>query len=121
MRAYAILLGAMMLGLAGGYAWSDMSVPAAPPPKPREAKTVALPDSPEERPAELDSEWSARGDDAPASLPAPAARARTEASVYYRGCNEVRALGKAPLYAGDPGYRAAMDGDGDGVACEPIR
>jgi Excalibur calcium-binding domain len=40
--------------------------------------------------------------------------------VYYPGCNAVRALGKAPLYAGDPGYREAMDGDGDGIACEPF-
>ncbi|MDA2890615.1 excalibur calcium-binding domain-containing protein [Mycolicibacterium sp. BiH015] len=25
----------------------------------------------------------------------------------------------APLYAGQPGYRAALDRDGDGVACRP--
>lgn len=42
------------------------------------------------------------------------------ASVYYPGCNEVRAAGKAPLHYGEPGYREGMDGDGDGVACEPI-
>ena len=46
---------------------------------------------------------------------------RIETSVYYAGCNEVRALGKAPLYAGQPGYRIGMDGDGDGIACEPPR
>jgi len=46
-------------------------------------------------------------------------RAAIETSVYYAGCNEVRALGKAPLYRGEPGYREGMDGDGDGVACEP--
>lgn len=44
-----------------------------------------------------------------------------EANVYYSGCNEVRALGKAPLHAGEPGYRLEMDGDGDGIACEPHR
>ncbi|MEW6576194.1 MAG: excalibur calcium-binding domain-containing protein [Pseudomonadota bacterium] len=48
------------------------------------------------------------------------AKAReVEQSVYYSGCNEVRAAGKAPLYSGDPGYREGMDGDGDGIACEP--
>ncbi|MFN0026377.1 MAG: excalibur calcium-binding domain-containing protein, partial [Acidimicrobiales bacterium] len=26
--------------------------------------------------------------------------------------------GAAPLYTGDPGYRAALDRDSDGVACE---
>ena len=45
--------------------------------------------------------------------------AAIESSVYYAGCNEVRAQGKAPLYRGDPGYGAHMDGDGDGIACEP--
>ncbi|MFL6741120.1 MAG: excalibur calcium-binding domain-containing protein, partial [Sphingomicrobium sp.] len=35
--------------------------------------------------------------------------------------NSVRAAGKAPLYSDDPGYRIGMDGDGDGIACEPIR
>jgi Excalibur calcium-binding domain len=42
-----------------------------------------------------------------------------EQSVYYPGCNEVREAGKDPLYRGDPGYREGMDGDGDGIACEP--
>lgn len=46
---------------------------------------------------------------------------QVERSVYYAGCNEVRALGKAPLYRGDPGYREGMDGDSDGIACEPYR
>ncbi len=41
-----------------------------------------------------------------------------EASVYYPGCNAVRAAGKAPLHRGEPGYRDEMDGDGDGIACE---
>jgi hypothetical protein len=44
-----------------------------------------------------------------------------EQSVHYDGCNEVRTLGKAPLRRGQPGYGAHMDGDGDGVACEPYR
>ena len=58
----------------------------------------------------------------PPELAMPAGeRARIEASVFYSGCNEVRALGKAPIHAGDPGYRAEMDGDGDGIACEPYR
>jgi hypothetical protein len=35
-----------------------------------------------------------------------------------RSCAEVRAAGKAPLYRGDPGYTAALDRNGDGIACE---
>lgn len=57
----------------------------------------------------------------PAALASAEERASIEQSVYYSGCNEVRATGKAPLYAGQPGYRSGMDGDGDGIACEPYR
>lgn len=55
----------------------------------------------------------------PATVQSPEHSKQIERSVHYAGCNEVRALGKAPLYAGQPGYRPEMDGDGDGVACEP--
>lgn len=39
----------------------------------------------------------------------------------WGGCNDARAAGAAPIYRGEPGYREDMDGDGDGIACEPIR
>jgi Excalibur calcium-binding domain len=55
----------------------------------------------------------------PAASQSPEQRTKIEQSIQYAGCNEVRALGKSPLYAGQPGYREDMDGDGDGVACEP--
>ena len=48
-----------------------------------------------------------------------AEREAIESSITYSGCNEVRALGKAPIRAGEPGYRIEMDGDADGIACEP--
>jgi micrococcal nuclease len=44
---------------------------------------------------------------------------RPSSEVFYRYCDEARAAGVAPLYRGDPGYRSALDADGDGVACEP--
>lgn len=50
----------------------------------------------------------------PIASPAPT-------GVYYRNCNAAWASGAAPLYRGQPGCRAEMDGDGDGVACEPFR
>jgi hypothetical protein len=57
-----------------------------------------------------------------AALTAEAQRVQqVEQSVNYAGCNEVRALGKAPLYRGSPGYGEHMDGDNDGIACEPYR
>lgn len=39
----------------------------------------------------------------------------------FRNCAEARAAGAAPLRRGQPGYGAHMDGDGDGIACEPYR
>lgn len=41
--------------------------------------------------------------------------------VYYQNCDAVRAAGRAPLYAGQPGYRTGLDSDRDGVACEDVR
>ena len=55
------------------------------------------------------------------STTSPEEVARVEASAYYSNCGEARAAGVAPLYAGQPGYREGMDGDGDGIACEPYR
>ena len=57
-----------------------------------------------------------------AAFKSPEEQARIEAvmaSAYYPGCDQVRAAGKAPLRYGEPGYRSNMDGDGDGIACEP--
>ncbi|HVV11323.1 thermonuclease family protein [Amycolatopsis sp.] len=39
-------------------------------------------------------------------------------SVYYANCTAAKAAGAAPLHIGEPGYRKALDRDGDGVACE---
>ena len=43
------------------------------------------------------------------------------AGAYYPNCNAARAAGVAPILAGEPGYRPELDGDSDGVACEPLR
>jgi hypothetical protein len=42
----------------------------------------------------------------------------TTGDVYYGNCSEARAAGAAPVYVGQPGYRPALDRDGDGVGCE---
>ncbi|MFV0625506.1 excalibur calcium-binding domain-containing protein [Sphingomonas sp. ac-8] len=52
---------------------------------------------------------------------APAEVRAVEQSVYYRNCDEARAAGAAPIYRGSPGYRDGMDGESDGIACEPYR
>lgn len=39
----------------------------------------------------------------------------------FPGCNEVRAAGLDSLYRGEPGFSERLDGDGDGIGCEPYR
>ena len=53
-----------------------------------------------------------------ATQPPPRLPRRGGSHVYFPNCDAVRAAGKAPLYRGQPGYRPALDRDGDGVACE---
>ena len=118
-KVILLCAAAIPLGLGGGYAWSALT---ARPPRiasPPKATFADIPESPEEFPEVQDREWTARADDKSASVATGSAPA--ERSVYYSGCNEVRAAGKAPLQSGDPGYRVEMDGDSDGIACEPIR
>lgn len=39
----------------------------------------------------------------------------------YRSCAQARAAGAAPMYRGQPGYNPNLDGDNDGISCEPYR
>jgi hypothetical protein len=120
-KALLLFAAAIPLGLGGGYAWSVMGSASAKQAKVPKEATIALPKSPEEEPAALDQEWASRAVGDPAPAAAATTTASSDTSVHYSGCNEVRAAGKAPLHSGDPGYRTDMDGDGDRIACEPIR
>jgi hypothetical protein len=58
-----------------------------------------------------------------AALPAAPATSSTSTPAttgapYYASCDAARRAGAAPLQRSDPGYRPALDGDRDGVACE---
>ncbi len=55
--------------------------------------------------------------DAPVAAP-PSAPGSSGGDVYYANCTAARAAGAAPIRVGQPGYRTALDGDKDGVACE---
>jgi hypothetical protein len=50
------------------------------------------------------------------AVPAPAAPA--PAAVFYANCAAAKAAGAAPILTGQAGYRAGLDRDLDGVACE---
>ena len=36
----------------------------------------------------------------------------------YANCTEARQAGVTPIFRGEPGYAAHLDGDNDGIACE---
>ena len=57
---------------------------------------------------------------APVAKPSEARRA-AQPSRAYSDCDAARAAGAAPIYQGQPGYGAHLDGDSDGIACEPHR
>jgi hypothetical protein len=42
----------------------------------------------------------------------------SSSDVYYPNCTAARRAGVTPILAGQPGYRAGLDRDGDGIACE---
>ncbi|MFO0702959.1 MAG: thermonuclease family protein [Candidatus Andersenbacteria bacterium] len=54
------------------------------------------------------------------STPPPAPSEPPASSAYYANCTAARNAGAAPLYKGQPGYRAGLDRDGDGVACSDV-
>ncbi|MDJ0457460.1 DUF1524 domain-containing protein [Arthrobacter sp. NQ7] len=78
--------------------------PVAPAPAPAAVAPAPAPAAPAAAPV--------------APAPAPVAPAPAPAAVYYANCTAARAAGAAPLYAGQAGYRPALDRDSDGIACE---
>lgn len=41
-------------------------------------------------------------------------------ATYYNSCREALQDGRVNIRVGEPGYRPALDADGDGLACEPF-
>lgn len=62
--------------------------------------------------------WDYRKTGAAPSSGTPAPVTSPSSDAYFKNCTEARAAGAAPLRRGQPGYRAAMDRDNDGLACE---
>lgn len=60
--------------------------------------------------------WTLTGSEAE---PVTIAAKKVSATVPAN-CDEARADGVAPLLAGQPGYSAGLDPDGDGIACPPL-
>jgi hypothetical protein len=58
------------------------------------------------------------GTPTPTPTPTPEPAPEPAPGAAFANCAAARAAGAAPLHRGDPGYSSAMDGDGDGTACE---
>ncbi|MEA5367581.1 excalibur calcium-binding domain-containing protein [Amycolatopsis sp., V23-08] len=80
----------------------DVPAPTpTPTPQPPAPETKAAPPKPAPEPTTEEA-------------PAP----EQDSAAYYKNCSAAKAAGAAPLHRGEPGYRPALDRDGDGVACE---
>jgi hypothetical protein len=95
-NAKHLLWGAVLLGTGAGYLWSaSPRAPAVPAAAPVAASSAIA---------------------APAPTPE-----EVEHSRYFANCKEAWSAGVAPMFRGQPGYRSGLDGDDDGIACEPYR
>lgn len=45
-------------------------------------------------------------------------RGSDRAGLHFTSCRQAEAVGVSRIYEGQPGYKLALDKDGDGVACE---
>ena len=94
---------------SGQLAPTNEQAPASAP-APEPAPAAAVPEAPA-------AVAPAPAPEAPAPVvPAPAPVA--PAAAYYANCTAAKAAGAAPIFAGQAGYRPALDRDSDGVACE---
>lgn len=114
-----ILAGAAVVGLIGGALFprdgapSSTSTVAASGWTPRNTIKREVVTSAED----LDGQ---QPDAAAFIRPSPRPVQAASASAWsYRNCREARVAGAAPIYRGQPGYGTHMDGDNDGIACEP--
>ena len=115
----ATLLGLCCCGSGIGNALGGNSTASAPTPTPTAninqladtttATTAATPTEPATQPTTAAPRKPA---------PKPSRTSSPPKKPYYKNCDQVRAAGADPLRPGDPGFRAALDRDGDGEACE---
>ncbi|MGA1806517.1 excalibur calcium-binding domain-containing protein [Sphingobium sp. WW5] len=115
------LVGALAVGLVGGTMLPRKSQPLAEANAPEENWTPR--DTiPRDRPMsadELDQQQPSSSSSGGVARPANPPVQSGGSTWSYRNCREARAAGAAPIYRGQPGFGDHMDGDGDGIACEP--
>ncbi|WP_170154725.1 excalibur calcium-binding domain-containing protein [Lentzea atacamensis] len=55
----------------------------------------------------------------PPPAPKPTTTTPKPKPVFYASCEDAWRAGAAPIYWGQPGYRVELDGNRNGIACEP--
>lgn len=100
---------------------TESTTTTSPPPPTAPPATTAAPTT--APPATMAAPTTAKPQPlvATTARPAPTTAATSPpmtAGVYYANCAEARAAGAAPMSRGEPGYRAGLDRDGDGTACD---
>lgn len=101
----------------------DADEPSSSIEEPSATETSASP-SPSLSPSPSESATPTEAAEPSTSAPPPpppsteAATSEAVATVYYENCTAAWDAGAAPLSRNDPGYRAGLDRDGDGNACE---
>ena len=118
----SILVGAVVLGLAGGTGSTFLSPSSSPGQSTGEQDwTPRHTINPQTLMSAADLDQQQPSSAAPAASAKEHPTSAGSSGWSYRSCREARAAGAAPLYRGQPGYGAHMDGDSDGIACEPYR
>jgi Excalibur calcium-binding domain len=113
-RWAAIIVGVALLALMGRCAAPDAERAAATE---RHAHAATAPAVPAPAPESAPS-TSLAVPQAPAPVVHAEPAAPAPAAPFYVSCTDVRDAGAAPLSAGSPGYRPALDRDHDGIACD---
>jgi hypothetical protein len=122
--------GVFAVGLVAALALHWLRDDPVAPPSPEPAMFEAPVATPEpvvrERPmsaAELDAQQPSGGSGPAAAPPVErhVVRRLATTTTAFRDCRAAWAAGAAPIYRGQPGYDVSMDGDLDGIACEPVR
>jgi len=118
-----ILVGAMLLGIIGGVGSTMVGQSPSTTSDSVDSgfkRRNTINRQPLMSAADLDKQQPNTPGPAQASPRRQAASSASAGSGWsYRNCREARAAGVAPLYRGQPGYGSHMDGDNDGIACEP--
>src|SRR6476661_4295772 len=82
------------------------------------AREAAAAQAAAEAEAQAERESAAREAANQAARQAQEAQAAQNDEPFYASCDDARAAGRGPINRGDSGYRAALDPNNNGVACE---